>query len=152
MDARPSRWAAILSQEALKFVLVQEFSEIEVSTHSECFLLVFLGYVVDATFLLVAMAGSSIFLHKFWVYSRVSKERLLRLKAWFRLLSRISTLWRHLEALRHHRPLQLSELLETLFADFLSLFSYFLEWKYRTDRSVRKWPDRTCAKNILWYG
>jgi len=146
MDARPSRWAAILSQEALKFVLVQEFSEVEVSTHSEYFLLVFL----DAAFLVVAMAGSAIFLHKFWVSSRVSKERLLRLKAWFRLLSRISTLWRHLEALRHHRPLQLSELLETLFADFLSLFSYFLEWKYRTDRSVCKWPDRTCAKNCLW--
>lgn len=147
VDARPSRWAAILSQEALKLVLVQEFSEVEVSAHSERFLIVFL----DATLLLVAMAGSSIFLHKFLVYSKVSKDRLLRLNAWFRLLSRISTLWRHLEALRHHRPLQLSELLETLFADFLSLFSYFLEWKYRTDRSVRKWPDRTCAKNILWY-
>ena len=147
VDARPSRWAAILSQEALKLVLVQEFSEVEVSAHSERFLIVFL----DATLLLVAMAGSSIFLHKFLVYSKVSKDRLLRLNAWFRLLSRISTLWRHLEALRHHRPLQLSELLETLFADFLSLFSYFLERKYRTDRSVRKWPDRTCAKNILWY-
>ena len=137
MDARPSRRAAILSQEALEFVLVQEFSEVEVSTHSERFLLVFL----DAIFLLVAVPGSSIFPHKFWVCYRVSKDGLLRLKACFRLLSRISTLRRHLETLRHCRSLQLSELLKTLFADFLSLFSYFLERKYRADWSVCKWPD-----------
>jgi hypothetical protein len=117
--------------------LVQEFSEVEVPTHLECLLLIFL----DSTFLLVDISGSSIFPHKFWVYSRVAKHGLLGLKAWFRLLSRISALWRHLEALRYCRALQLSELLKTLFAHFLGLFSYFLEWKYRADRSVCKWSD-----------